>query len=319
MHKLNKMTAEEFIENYRRLQLVTPHLALNNTKSVNSEYCTWAINNKNCYMCYAADHNEDCMWCRWLYFAKDCTDCSFMHNGTLCYECLDSNGCYNCDFCQNCDNCSDCQYCYDCVGCTKCIGCAGLRRQEYRIFNNQYSKEQFEVEAQKLKEEITKNPSRFLQMFEDIRLRTPRKAVHSFKSENCTGDYIRNSKNSHDCYDINDCEDCGHLYDIFALEDAQLCYEGVSNWGYNMNFCTMCWFSTNMEYCEMCQSCKDCFGCISLKGNQYCILNRQHEKDEYEKLVQQIKSDLKAKNLYNRWFPESPFKVEDTLAADVNS
>lgn len=311
------MTAEEFISNYRRLQLTTPRIAINNTKSVNSKYCTWAVNNKNCYMCAAADHNEDCMYDRWVYFTKDSLDSSFMHNGTLCYECLDSNGCYNCDFCQDCNNCTDCASCYDCVGCKNCIGCVSLRRQEYQIFNKQYSKEEFALAL---------DSSLLLQMFENAKMKTPRKAIHSFKSESCTGDYIYNSKNCHDCYDINDSEDCGHLYeavnkikdcyDGFAFEDAELCYEGVSNWGYDMNFCTACWFSTNMEYCDTCQSCKNCFGCISLQNKQYCILNQQYSKEEYERKVKEIKNDLKAKNLYNRWFPESPFKWEDTLAAD---
>jgi len=34
-----------------------------------------------------------------------------------------------------------------------------------------------------------------------------------------------------------------------------------------------------------------------------------HNKEE-------IKTDMRAKNLYNRWFPPSPYKFEDTLAAD---
>lgn len=150
--------------------------------------------------------------------------------------------------------------------------------------------------------------------------------MHGKINENCTGDYIYHSKNCYDSYDINDCEDCGYIidavnkikdcYDIIALEDAQMCYEGMSNWGFNQTFCIMCWFSSNMEYCEMCQSCSDCFGCVSLKGKKFHILNKKYEEAEYKKKVAEIKADLKAKNLYNRWFPVSTFKYEDTLAQD---
>ena len=320
------MNAEEFINGYNRLMLTTPRLALNNTKSINSEYCTWSINNKNCYMCHAADHNEDCMWSRWLYFSKDCTDCSFTHKSILCYDCVDIVNCYNCDHCQDCDNSVDCEFCYDCVGCNNCIGCAGLRRQEFCIFNKKYPQAEYFEKKSQFHQVLKSNPQAVFQAVTNVQSKTPRKAVHSFNSENCTGDHIYNSKNCHDCYDINDSQDCGHLYeaveqicdcyDIFALEQAELCYEGVSNWGYNMNFCVMCWFSSDMEYCDTCQSCKNCFGCISLKNKKYCILNKQYTKEEYEQITKEIKDDMRAKNLYGRWFPQSPFKIEDTLATD---
>ena len=310
--------------------LVTPRIALINMKSTNSEYCTWSISNKNCYMCFAADHNEDSMWCRWMYFSKDCADCSFMHKGTLCYECLDCNGCYNSNHCQDCENCTDCENCYDCIGCGNCIGCAGQRHQQYRIFNKQYTKDDYFRMVQKIKDARHANPTQANQqieeMFEQTKAETPRKYVHMLHSENCTGDYIYNSKNCHNSFDINDSEDCGHLYeavdkikdcyDVYALEQAEMCYEGVSNWGFNMNFCIGAWFSSNLEYCDICQTCKDCFGCISLRGKQYHILNRSYSKAEYERTVAAIKQDMREKNLYGRWLPPSPYPVEDTLAMD---
>jgi len=324
------MTAEQFIQKYEELMLKTPRIALINMKAVNSEYCTWSISNKNCYMCAAADHNEDCLWSRWLYFSKDTVDCSFMHKGTLCYECLDSNGCYNCNYCQDCENCTDSEYLYDCIGCNNCIGCAGLRRQQYRIFNKQYSKDDYFRMATKIIQARHVNPAKaneqLQEMFGQIKTQTPRKSIHMLHSENCTGDYVYNSKNSHDCFDINDCEDCGYLYeavdkikdcyDIYALEQAEFSYEGVSNWGFNINFCVGVWFCSNMEYCDTCQSCKDCFGCISLHNRQRCILNKQYERSEYERLSAAIRADMRAKNLYGRWFPPSPYPFEDTLAAD---
>jgi len=324
------MTAEEFIKEYENLMLVTPRIALINMKAENSEYCTWSIGDKNCYMCFAADYNEDCMWSRWLYFSKDCVDCSFMHKGTLCYECLDCNNCYNCNNCQDCENSTDCELCHDCVGCNNCIGCAGLRRGQFKIFNKQYTKDDYFRMVEKIKTAKIQNYEQatiqLSEIFEQTKQKTPRKYVHMLNSENCNGDYIYHSKNCHDCFDVNDCEDCGHLYeavnkikdcyDIYALEQAEFSYEGVSNWGFNINFCIGAWFSSNLEYCDTCQTCKDCFGCISLNKKQYCILNKQYSKEEYEKLKNEIIKDMRSKNLYGRWFPESPYKFEDTLAAD---
>jgi hypothetical protein len=324
------MTAEQFIQQYKQLMLKAPRIALVNMKATNSEYCTWSISNKNCYMCFAADHNEDCMWCRWLYFSKDCTDCNNMHKSTLCYECLDSNGCYNSNHLQDCENCTDCDYCYDCIGCNNCIGCAGQRHAQYKIFNKQYSKDDYFHMLTKITQAQKINPAQAHEQLADLteqtKQQTPRKYVHMINAENCTGDYIYNSKNCHDSFDINDSEDCGYIceavdkikdcYDIFALEQAEMCYEGVSNWGFNINFSIGVWFSSNLEYCDTCQNCKDCFGCISLRAKQYCILNRQYSPEEYARTKATIIEDMREKDLYGKWFPESPYQFEDTLAAD---
>lgn len=208
-------------------------------------------------MIFASDHNEDCMHSRWIYYVKDSIDCNNMNIGTLCYECLDTNKSYNCNYCQDCEGCTDCEYCYNCVGCSNCIGCTNQKRAQFKICNKQYSKSDYEAYAKNAEEK-----RKIKDQFEDLKIQLPRKYMHGQSNVECTGDYIYHSKNCHDSFDINDCEDCGYIidavketkdcYDILAMEDAQMCYEGVSNWGFNINFSTMCWFSSNMEYCDLC-------------------------------------------------------------------
>ena len=36
------------------------------------------------------------------------------------------------------------------------------------------------------------------------------------------------------------------------------------------------------------ENCKYCLGCIGLRNQQYCILNKQYEKDEWFELVEKI-------------------------------
>jgi hypothetical protein len=43
-----------------------------------------------------------------------------------------------------------------------------------------------------------------------------------------------------------------------------------------------------MWYCENCFSCNNCFGCVGLRNKQFCILNKQYTKEEYEALVPTI-------------------------------
>jgi len=323
------MTAEEFIKQYEELQLKTPRLSLSNTKGVNTEYANWSINNKDCYMIFAADHNEDCFNSRWLYWCKDSADCNSMHKSILCYECLDTNDSYNCDYCQDCETCTECSYCQNCVGCTDCLGCSAQRRAQYKILNKQFTKEEYFAKKEQILE-LIKTPEgqrQFEDKFEEVKISVPHKYIHGNHNENCTGDYIYHSKNCHDCYNVNDAEDCGYLidavnktkdcYDIMAMEEAQMCYEGISNWGFNMSFCVMSWFSSNMEYCELCQTCQDCFGCIGMRSKKFHILNEPYEEAEYRRITKSIKDDMRSKNLYNRWFPPSTFKYEDTLAQDI--
>lgn len=307
-----------FFEKYKKLQLKTPRIALNNTRAVNSVYANGCINNKNCYMIFGSDHNEDLMYSTWVYDSKDCTDCSFVRKSELCYECTDCHECYNCEHLQDCDNCRDSAYLYGCTGCANCFLCASLIRKEYCIMNEQYGRDEYFARVR----EITDIEAKF----EEIQLRTPRKFARALNNEKATGDYIYHCKNTHDSFDVEDCEDSGHLYcavygikdcyDVTYLEHAELCYEGISNWGFNMNFCNACWYCANLEYCDFCQDCKDCFGCISLKGKQYYILNEPYERDEYFARVKEIKDELRARNEYNRVFPESPFKREDTAFMD---
>jgi hypothetical protein len=49
--------------------------------------------------------------------------------------------------------------------------------------------------------------------------------------------------------------------------------------------------------------CSNSFGCIGLKRNEYCILNTQYTKEEYEKLVPQIIEKMKVDGERGEFFP----------------
>ena len=79
------------------------------------------------------------------------------------------------------------------------------------------------------------------------------------------------------------------------------------------------------EYCFYASSCKNVFGCANLKRKRYCILNKEYSKEEYEKLVQQIKEQMKSNPYkdskgriykYGEFFPIefSPFGYNETVA-----
>jgi hypothetical protein len=47
-----------------------------------------------------------------------------------------------------------------------------------------------------------------------------------------------------------------------------------------------------MEYCTRCFDCENCFGCVGLRRKKFCILNKQYFKDEYWKVLDELKCRL---------------------------
>jgi len=75
-------------------------------------------------------------------------------------------------------------------------------------------------------------------------------------------------------------------YDFDGGGKSELTYENMSN-----DFSYAAIAGTTSEhlqysyYCDLCFHCENCFGCVGLRHKQFCILNKQYTKDEYEKLV----------------------------------
>jgi hypothetical protein len=66
----------------------------------------------------------------------------------------------------------------------------------------------------------------------------------------------------------------------------------------NVKFCNECWPDVlDVEYSIYSIACKHVFGCVNLKRKEYCILNKEYSKEEYERLVIQIREDM-TKNPY---------------------
>ena len=87
--------------------------------------------------------------------------------------------------------------------------------------------------------------------------------------------------------------------------------------------------SRDLFYCDNCKNCSNCFGCIGLEKKEYCILNKQYEKSEYEGLLPKIIKHMndmpyvdKAGLIYSfgEYFPTelSPFAYNETLAFEEN-
>jgi len=262
------------------------------------------------------------------YESKNCVDSLLVREGELCYECVDCEKVYNCVHCQQCVDNYDLYFCYDCRGCKNCIGCVGLRNKEFCVLNEQYSKEKFEAKKQELQFGKRSGLDAFEKKFREFSLKFPRKAVHNPKSENCVGNFIVESRNCEQCFDIKRCEDCVYCtqptdakdcYDCDYCEEPELTYEHI---GFAMNntvkFCNTVGKSYEVHYSDFCNSCKYNFGCLGLQHKDYCILNKQYTKEEYEALFEKIVEHMKSTGEWGEFFPigVSPFAYNETVAQE---
>lgn len=312
-----------YIKKMEEVRLQVPRIGLLAVNCENCPYVSYTGNSKNSYLLFGSEYDENCNYGFWLYDSTDTTDCDYCQKCELCYDCVDVIESYNVNFSQDCANCTDCEYCYDCAGCQNCFGCTGLRRKQYMIGNKQYSKEEYPVKVKGFKDKFDRE--QLLKMLEDVKTKAPHLCVHELNNENCTGDYVYNSRNSVGCFDVKEMEDCVHCNNSVALKDcvdmsnsyygSELNYEVMSEMNlYNCNFCVTCFDCQNLDHCESLYNSHDCFGCFSMKHAEYCIFNRKYEKEEYLREVERIRKEMLVSGEYMQ-FPVSTYPYEDSNAS----
>lgn len=291
-----------FFEQYKELQKEVPRMALNNISAENSDYCNLALGNKNCYLVFTADYNEACAYLRFSDKNYRCFDSDFTYESTDCYECMDVGKCMDCYFCHKCLNSDGLFLCYNMIGCHDCIASANLRNKRYFIFNKEYKKEEYEREKKEMELGTYSNYMRLKREYLDFLKTQPRKYLDIVNCEESLGDYLRDCKNAYQsyvCIGLEDCKYMMHCYyskdcydwDFVGAKGSELCHE-MASCAYNMvncHFCSGCWENdSDLYYCELCLGTRNCFGCISLRHKEYCILNKQYSRAEYEELVPRI-------------------------------
>jgi len=308
-----------FFEQYNELQKKVPQLALSVWNSENSEYCNYVGHVKDCYLIFGPIFSEKCYYGS-PYYSFDCLDTLVVRECKHCYECIDCRKLYECFYCQDCHTSNGLIHCYDCQGCSDCIGCAGLRNKKHHIFNKPVSKEEFKKFKASLDE---KNIQKEL---EKLKLRIPHRFMQSKQVENVSGNYVFQSKNALDCYFTDRSEDVRYCMQVVDLKDCydnnfteenELCYEYIGS--YQNNRVLFSKFLNQVSesfYCDSCFSSKNLFGCISMRNAQYCILNKQYTREEYEEFVPKIIEHMKKTKEWGEFFPMeiSPFKYEETVA-----
>jgi len=217
-----------------------------------------------------------------------------------------------------------------------------LRNKNYCIENIQYSKKEYLERKKELflntRLGIEKAKIKFQELWENAL----HKHLKLINTVNVIGDHITNSRNCFGVFDIaGEFENvkyanwghksCSDSYDIGpgCGSGSELTYEGISIGVTDSKcfFSAIVWYSNDIFYSYMLNNCQNCFGCAEMNGKQYCILNKQYTKEEYENLVPKIIKQMKdvpyinkKGNLYGfgEFFPPeiSPFAYNETCAQD---
>jgi hypothetical protein len=289
-----------FFEQIRELSLKVPQPAQTMWNAVNSDYCTGSNNLKNCYLVFVATNDEDCMYSSWINKTKNSIDVTRIESSEECYESFGLIKSHRVFFSSDCEECVDVWFSKDLQGCMNCIGCINLRNKQYYIFNQSYSKDEYQKKLLEFDFGSLINLERFNKQAEEFFSKNIVRYIHGKHNFDVSGDYINNSKNVKDSYYVQSGEDCRYVQylitpstkDAMDLslwgENSELIYE-VSSCGENSSKIKLSYrtyrSSHDCTYCMICSSSANLFGCVGLQKKEYCILNKQYTKEEYEKLM----------------------------------
>ncbi len=258
---------------------------------------------KNCYYLFNSDYDEKCMYGEEVEHCTDCVDVTMTESTQLAYESLNCNKCYEIYYSVDCESSHDTWFSKNLMGCSNCFGCINLRGQQYCIFNEKYTREdyikkleEFNLTSYSAIQEIKAKAEKFWLQF-------PNKYIHGIQNLDSTGDYVFNSKyvknsfittggeyckycmwlivkNNKECYDFTQFgENTERVYETLTsgknVNDIIGCINGIE--GRELRYSVYCYNNNS-----------NLFGCISLKNHSYCILNKQYSKEEYEEMLPKI-------------------------------
>ena len=332
--------SKPFFEQFRELLRRTPLANLGNSNSVGSPYGNHNADCKYCYLTYASFDNERTHYSYGAVGLKDCMDMYTCLHCELCYEDIVSADLYKTHFSYDADESINSFFLKYSKNMQDSIGCINLRNKSHCILNVEYSREEYEKKKKEFDFGSYKILSQFEKSFNKFVLNFPYRYAHVMKSVNVTGDNIINAKNVKNCFDLyGGAEDSKYLihfvegkdsYDLYGGGAvASLMYEGVDV-GLEASkelFAVITHSCLETYYTYMCYSSKNLFGCVGLRGKQYCILNKQYSKEEYFALVPKIIEHMNTVPFidkrgllykYGEFFPSelSPFAYNETIAQE---
>ncbi|MFA6000054.1 MAG: hypothetical protein WC783_03710 [Candidatus Paceibacterota bacterium] len=328
-----------FFEQFRELQLRVPRANLYQTNFISSEYCNYGLDFKECYLLFGGHDNERVYFGNQIFNSRDSSDIAFSEKVEFSYEIFESQRLNKVFFSRHSTDCIESYYLIDCRNCINCFGCVGLVNKQYHIWNIPHTKEEYADFIKKNNVGSYEKHREFVKKLKELELSKPHRYARIYKSVNSDGDDLFEARNTHMAFTSRQVEDSKYLFFIrnnvkncydndFQGFNTELVYEVAHGFGgFNTAFGTRNLYNHDARYNEECHDCSNIFGCEGLRKKQYCILNKQYSKEEYEQLVSRIIEQMKSTPYidkkgrvygYGEFFPIelSPFAYNESIAQE---
>ena len=306
---------KSFFTQLQELQEKVPHPHQNGAKNTDCDWCDDVWNSKNCYLSRSMEQCEDLHYSYRNLWVKNSIDVTVCFSSEKCFDSVNCYNSYKLFYSRNSKDCIDSYFLQDCRNCQNCFMCWNLRGKSYCIENVQYTREEYLKKLELFNLGSYSTVLNFKKRLEEI---AKEEVVHrenfNLKTHNSDGDNLTNTKDCHNCYIINDSEDCYNVMrgmkskssiDISGCWFSELmgnCSSCVG--GYAEKYCA--WSSSRYsEYLDICLECEYCFGCVGIKKKKYCILNKQYSKESFDELRTRIIEDMKRRGEYGKFLPYS--------------
>ncbi|MCM2339271.1 MAG: hypothetical protein NDI62_02340 [Burkholderiales bacterium] len=324
--------SRSFLDQFKELLIKVPKINLGTSSgggvSINSEYTNMISACKNCYLVFNGGPAEELLYSRGMRYGLDSSDVYFGVKFERCYECINAQESSGVLWGQNISNCLDSMFILNGSGLTNCFGCVNLRNKSNCYFNEQLSAEEYQKKIKEIKgsyKKMEEAKKKFIEFCKTL----PRKENNNLKTVDSTGDYLSECKNIHNSFEVAMSENCRYIFSSKLIKDSigtigfgtkSECLLEVVATGHSNNIIGSYWAEncSNILNSFDLRRCKDCIGCDALKDGQYAILNKEYEKDEYERLKNKIIDELIKDDMYGLIMsPEiSPFAYNETVGQD---
>jgi hypothetical protein len=330
-----------FFNQFHDLLLVVPQIALQVSNSPGSDYVNQVANCKDCYLVTSGSDNEACMYCYRILNSKNVIDSGFGRQLEFCYEAVQCRESANSTFNDSCIASTDLQFCSDVRGSQSCFMSANIRHKSYMFRGAQLTKERFDQRMDAIDKGSYKNLEQYRTEYAKLREGRLHKFMLDQNSTNCSGNWLANCAESRHCFIGSNLERCKYGLMVANAKDCydvnngcctmELAYEcstvGVNT--YHTKLSADVWPDVrDATYSQSCRNdANQIFGCVSLRKKEYCILNKQYVREEYEKLVRRIIEHMDTQPYvdrkgrvykYGEFFPSelSLFAYNETSAHD---
>ncbi len=310
--------SRSFFKQWSELKKVVPMPGKSISKWMeNSDYSDNCSNMKNCYLCFNGEWDDECLYSTDIWSCTRLVDSLSCVNCEESYELLDARDSYATHFSYDVNACRDSYFLTDCYGCQNCYGCINLRNQQYQIFNIKYTeKEYIEKLSLLLSQSIEKQREDFtifmkksgynIHASKTMRSENVSDSTRVFDSKNISHSNI--IQNSEDLRYATNFRDARVAMDIDQWWDRlEHAYEAVvvGEASGSLYFTVYSWANVSeLYYSAYCvNNVHHCFWCIGLRNTEYCILNKQFTKEEYEELVPQIIEKMMRNREWGEFFP----------------